>query len=199
MQVFVSVVRSALLAVTIAMSAGGAAVAGPFEDADAAHSAGDYATAIHIWRSFVDQGYPRAEYNLGNMYFLGEGVPVNHAEGMKWWRKAADQSHAGALYNLGNAYYFGDGVPESLPEAAKWHRKAADQGYARAQVNLGLMYRLGEGVPQDFIQAYKWWHLAATLGDEDASANMASAAEQMTREQIAEAQRLSSEWKPKVN
>ena len=32
-----------------------------------------------------------AQYNLGNMYDFGEGVPENDAEAVKWYRKAADQ------------------------------------------------------------------------------------------------------------
>jgi len=39
-----------------------------------------------------------------------------------------------------------------------------------------------------------WWNLAAAQGDEAGRATKDSAEEMMTREQIAEAQRLSVEW-----
>jgi TPR repeat protein len=80
--------------------------------------------------------------------------------------------------------------------AAANARKAADQGLAEAQSNLGFMYEKGEGVPEDDVQAYKWWNLAAAQGDDAAKRNKAIIEKEMTREQIAEAQRLSTEWKP---
>ena len=60
------------------------------------------------------------------------------------------------------------------------------------------MYENGEGVPQDFVQALKWFDLAASGGDDAAGKNRDSLAESMTPDQIAEAQRLAREWKPKV-
>ena len=39
-----------------------------------------------------------------------------------------------------------------------------------------------------------WWNLAAAQGDEDAQELKDLIEEEMTREQIAEAQRLSREW-----
>ena len=101
-----------------------------------------------------------------------------------------------AQSNLGFMYSNGEGVAENDAEAVKWFRKAADQGLAEAQNNLGLMYAKGEGVPENDVQAYKWWNLAAAQGNESAKENKAIVEKKMTREQIAEAQRLSTGWKP---
>ena len=111
-------------------------------------------------------------------------------------RKAADQGHAEAQFNLGLMYANGDGVAQNYAEAVKWFRKAADQGLAGAQSSLGNLYDNGVGVPEDDVQAYKWWNLAAAQGHKDAKYNKAIVEEKMTREQIADAQRLSTEWKP---
>ena len=81
-------------------------------------------------------------------------------------------------------------------EAVKWYRKAADQGHASAQNSLGIMYAKGWGVIQNDVEAYKWWNLAAAQGVGSAKKSKAIVAKNMTREQIAEAQRLSAEWKP---
>ena len=56
------------------------------------------------------------------------------------------------------------------------------------------MYADGEGVPEDDVLAYMWYNLAAAQGDEIAQSNKGRLERQMTREQIAEAQRLSREW-----
>ena len=51
----------------------------------------------------------------------------------------------------------------------------------------------GEGVPQDYVSAYVWFHLAAAQGYIMAIKNRDSAKDNMTRAQIAEAQKLSRE------
>ena len=88
--------------------------------------------------------------------------------------------------------------------AAKWYRMAADKGVASAQNNLGVMYAGGQGVLQDYVQAYMWFTLAASsftaLEAEERSKvvkNRDAVAADMTQEQIAEAQKLAREWKPK--
>ena len=53
------------------------------------------------------------------MYDLGEGVPENDAEAVKWFRKAAEQGHAESQYNLRVMYANGRAVPENDSEAVK--------------------------------------------------------------------------------
>ena len=109
-------------------------------------------------------------------------------------RVRAEAGEAIAQYNLGVMYANGEGVPEDDAEAVRWYRLSAEQGDANAQNNLGFMYDNGEGVPEDNVLAYMWFNLAAAQGNEDAQRNKDRAERQMTREQIAEAQRLSTEW-----
>ena len=75
------------------------------------------------------------------------------------------------------------------------------QGLAQAQHNLGLIYSHGQGVPQDYVQAHKWLNLAASHASGDDQKKYAdhrdSLAGKMTAQQIAEAQRLARDWKPK--
>ena len=64
------------------------------------------------------------------------------------------------------------------------------------------MYANGEGVPQDDIQAHLWSNLAASRSEdakdrEDAVHSRDLVAAKMTPAQIAEAQHLAVEWKPK--
>ena len=116
---------------------------------------------------------------------------------MKWYRLAADQGEVQAQYCLGMMYYRGEGVPQDYVQAAKWYRLAADQGYAHAQANLGLKYSNGRGVPQDYVQAHKWYNLAAAQGDAVGAKNRDLVAKRMTPQQIAQAQELARNWKPK--
>ena len=52
------------------------------------------------------------------------------------------------------------------------------------------------GVPQDYVLAHLWFNLAAAQGDANAVDNRDIAASKMTRDQLAEAQRLARDWKP---
>jgi uncharacterized protein len=82
--------------------------------------------------------------------------------------------------------------------------------------HLALSYKSGRGVPQDYVAAHMWFNLAASRPSEitgsDPIDNLMRAIEesfrkqtetsreelarQMTREQVAEAQRLARGWKP---
>jgi len=86
------------------------------------------------------------------------------------------------------------GVPEDDAEPATWYRKAAEQGYTWGQSNLGEMYAKGKGVPQNFVLAHMWMNLARAQGNEWASRWVEILENKMTKEQIAEAQRLATEW-----
>jgi TPR repeat protein len=66
-----------------------------------------------------------------------------------------------------------------------------------AQYNIGSMYASGRGVPQDYVAAHMWFSLSAAQDDDDAAKNRDIIAQRMTLAQIAEAQRLAREWRPK--
>ena len=124
-------------------------------------------------------------------------IPVGvdaQAPDLEETRASAEQGNPIAQYNLGLMYANGRGVPRNDAEAERWYRLAAYQGHADAQYSLGTLYAGGEGVPEDHVLAYMWFNLAAAQGNEDAESGKAGIEEQMTREQIAEAQRLSREW-----
>ena len=126
----------------------------------------------------------------------------DYATAVRVWRPLAEQGNARAQTNLGLLYAKGEGVPQDDAEAAKWCRLAAEQGDARAQGFLGLLYVQGIGVPQDYVQAHMWLNLAASRHSEAEGRDHAvrirdGIVSEMTPAQIAEAQRLTREWKPK--
>jgi TPR repeat protein len=82
------------------------------------------------------------------------------------------------------------------PTALRLIRPLAEQGDANAQYNLGVFYDNGLGVPQDKVRAYMWFNLSAAQGREGAAAFRDLIARLMTPAQIAEAQKLTREWKP---
>ena len=137
-----------------------------------------------------------AQYDQGNKY----SEDGNYAEAYKWFRRAAEQEHADAQYELGIMYLLGEYVPKDSAEAVKWFRLAAEQGDAQAKFQLGVMYDMGLGVPQNNIEAHKWANLAAAQSQGDVYNIYAefrdAIAEEITPEELAQAQRLARKWQP---
>ena len=152
-------------------------------------------------RKDAEQGDATAQYQLGFRYNIGQGAPQDDAEAVRWYRLAAEQGLAVAQFLLGVLYHSGEGVPQDYQEALKWYRMAAEQGVADAQYRLGGMYAAGVGVPQNYVQAHKWLNLAASRTTDKAEdyrlTRDALADVKMTASQVAEAQRLAREWRPK--
>ncbi len=104
-------------------------------------------------------------------------------------RRAAESGDPIAQLTLGLMYTNGESIAQDYAEAVKLFRKAAGQGHALAQYNLGVMYEQGKGVPQSHSDAYVWSSLAAASGDESGLFNRDLAAERLTPEALAAAQR----------
>jgi TPR repeat protein len=164
---------------------------------------GDYAAALELLVPLAEQGNRRAQSTLGLMYYHGRGVRRDDVEAVKWFRLAAERGYARAQFDLANMYSEGMGVPQDYAQALKLFQRAAAQNYAQAQYNLGLWYAKGEGVEQDYVRAHMWFNLAAsTFPASEGSGRLAALnnreliAGKMSRDQLAEAQRLAREWKP---
>jgi len=121
----------------------------------------------------------------------------DYATAYREWFLIAERGDAKAQYNLGVIHANGKGVPKNYAEAVKWYRKAAEYGHAGAQFGLGSGYFLGRGVPEDYIKAYMWLLLANGQGHEKAVKGLDVIKEKMTPAQLAEAEKLAREWKPK--
>lgn len=67
-----------------------------------AQQAGDYGTAAQVWMTLARGKDPVAEYNLGLLYQLGQGVPTNPAQAQGWFIRAAQHGLADAYVMLGN-------------------------------------------------------------------------------------------------
>ncbi|WP_417451734.1 hypothetical protein [Kordiimonas sp.] len=70
----------------------------------------------------------------------------------------------------------------------------AEAGAPEAFYDLGLLYSTGHGVDKDYVQAHKWFNLAAIRGLRRAAVDRCEVAQDMTRFDIAEAQRQAREW-----
>jgi tetratricopeptide (TPR) repeat protein len=159
----------------------------------------------------AEHGDPHAQFCVGLEYEGALGVERDYAEAVKWYRMAAEQEQASAQANLGLMYQSGRGVLPDQKEAMRWFHKAAGSGNADALFALGACYYEGRGVLKNRVEAYKWFDLADCFGfgadglgitTNDAASMRIKAAQEMTQDQIEEAQRAServlSEMPPKA-
>ncbi len=86
-------------------------------------------------------------------------------------------------------YFEDSSIEVSTLTSASWHVDTTPDYFAR-----GLKYCLGRGVKQDLIQAHMWFNIAALRGHKEARQYRSELAAEMTRQEIAEAQRKAREW-----
>lgn len=184
-----------------AWATGGTKTASPASATDAAiqkavqaEGVGDYAMAFSILEPLAKAGNAQAKDVIWWMYYHGRGGPQDNVQALEWYRKVAGLGFADAQLKLGVMYVTGQGVPQDYIQAFDWLNKAASQGLAYAQLDLAKMYHNGQGVPQDYVQAAKWLIVAKAGGSTEAGKGLSWLEQQMTASQIAEAQRLASEW-----
>ena len=120
----------------------------------------DYARAVAIWRPLAEKGDGDAEFNLGQAYRLGRGVPINLAAAKTWFERAAAQGHVDAETTLG-LLLFQNG---DQAEALKWLKQAADRDEPRAQLVYGTALVNGDSVSQDPALGYAYVSRAAAQG-----------------------------------
>lgn len=138
-----------------------------------------------------------AQVLVGKYYLRGEVIEKDVEKAIEWFNKAAEKGYADAQYELGLLYDTGTGVTEDAELAAELYEKAAEQGSVDAQIQLARMYYLGRGGRNDKVLAYMWANIAAAK-DKVATIDTWAIGKSMAPEQIAEAQRLSRNWKPSV-
>jgi TPR repeat protein len=154
-----------------------------------------YTKTLQEFKALAEQGDVAAQFKVGLIYYLGQGVPRDYLEALNWFKKAALQGHPLALYNVGYMYEKGEGATQDYVEAAEQYRQAAVRGNQLAQYNLGYMYEKGQGVLPDEVQALMWYNLAAIQGESKARSARDRITVWMTPGQIVEAQRLAREFK----
>lgn len=112
----------------------------------------------------ADKGDAAARFNIGLMYFRGEGVPQDYRQARVWFEKAAMQGLGEAQYNLGAMLEQGLGVEKNAATAKNWYEKAAAQGIGEAQYSLANLYLFGQGTSQNLDKASEWMQKAAAHG-----------------------------------
>lgn len=134
-----------------------------------AWSRGEYAAAVKEWRPLAINGDADAQFNMGQAYKLGRGVPVDFKLAEGWYRRAADQGHLQAEDNLGLILFQNGDRPKAMP----YIERSASRGEPRAQYVLATALFNGDLAKKDWVRAYALMTRASASGLNQASASLA--------------------------
>ncbi len=115
------------------------ATADDFSDAVAAYADANYEKAYQLWRPLAESGDAGAMFDLGVLYWEGQGIPRNRPLAIQWWQRAAQQDVAAAQYNLSLAHYLGEEVAQDAHKALSLARLAAQQEHDYAKRILPIL------------------------------------------------------------
>ncbi len=79
-------------------------------------AAADYQQLLQL----AEQGDATAQFDLGTLYDVGDGVEQDYVQAATWYRKSAEQGESAALYNLAIMYDAGEGVRQDVVQAYAW-------------------------------------------------------------------------------
>lgn len=173
--------------------------------------------AVH-YKKAAYQGEPSAEYGLGMLYFLGDGIHRNLDKAVTWYKKAAAQGYAAADISLAematslenpadSSDHHSDVCQSSIDicvyikkaqalalgrrlSHVHWYTKAAASARTAPSKNLWAEYALSSHyrVPGNTSEEFYWAKMAADYGYVPAMNRYQSLRQQYTAERQAELQ-----------
>jgi TPR repeat protein len=139
----------------------------------------------------LGMGVARADFNDGVVsYLMGD---YEHAY-TTMQALAETSDHGYAQYYMGMMYMKGQGVEQDYKSAGEWFRKAAENRIPQAQFKLGKLYMKGEGVPRDYEFAYAWFSVGAEHKHDKSINAVSTAMENLSREELTEANKLAANY-----
>jgi TPR repeat protein len=128
-----------------------------------------YQQAQHSYEKAAKKGHIEANFNLGLMYYYGNGGIKDIGYALQRFTQAARQGHSRSQYFVGKLYSEGQGsVEEDIIEGIKWYQRAAHQGLAEAQLELGHIYNNPWRAFRNQDLAIKYYYEAAKQGSKEA-------------------------------
>ncbi|XP_001378078.3 death ligand signal enhancer isoform X1 [Monodelphis domestica] len=132
---------------------------------------GDCETAYSYFQKAADQGYSKAQYNVGLCYEHGKGTQKDLSKAIFYYQLAAQKGHQMAQYRYARSLLSDEAPREADKQrAVAVLKQAADAGLKEAQAYLGVL--LTKEQFQDERKAVKYLWLAASNGDSQSKFHM---------------------------
>jgi TPR repeat protein len=91
--------------------------------------------SVRWYMAAAKRGDVESALFVGNVFYLGFGVPADELQAIAWWTFAADRGNSDAEFLLSQAYCLGNGVAINRTIATEWWRRAANHGNPSARGN----------------------------------------------------------------
>lgn len=131
----------------------------------------DNERALKYYIKAAEGGNVNALYNLGSMYYNGEGVEEDSVKAFEYFSRAATQNYVNAFFMLGCFYFEGtEPVVQDYAEAVKWMRLAIENGFRsdwKAAGVLAVCLQNGLGTEQDDDEAFELLEYIVESGNLD--------------------------------
>ena len=155
---------------------------------------GDYATAYREFSIAAEEGSALAQYNLGILFFTGQGVQRDADAAHRWTAAAAGQGHIAAQFNLATLLISGEGTAKDVELAIKWYSRAAKAGHPEAASELASLFSEGNDAERDRITAHAWASYAVLNKAEGADALLKRIESKLDAAELSAARRLFAQW-----
>jgi TPR repeat protein len=121
--------------------------------------------SYRYWLSMAAmEGNTRAEYEMGRICRMGDGMPVSLKQALWWYQLAAAKNHPEAFYDLAVCYSEDKANPESIKLTHSWMLRAARAGHKAAQLECARYFLTGDGETVDCDAGKHWLEAAADGG-----------------------------------
>jgi TPR repeat protein len=135
----------------------------------------DSEKAISLFKEAIATNRSPISYsNLGRMYYIGTGIPVNRNEARKWFELGAKVNDGDSLANLSDIHVaLAKDSPNDQAKAFEYATRAAALNRSGGFNMLGYVYREGIGHPVDFAKAIVNLQKAVEMGNPSAMVHLA--------------------------
>ena len=110
---------------------------------------GQGAEASEFYSRAIQGGHATSAFNLGAMYFKGDGVPKDLRRATELYRLAALNGVKDAQFNMGHFYAEGLTVAKDSARAVVFFRLAAAQSDSQARRGMEMVMRYRTGGTQN--------------------------------------------------
>jgi len=110
---------------------------------------GNYKKALEVWVIEAEAGNKEALYNIGLLYFFGNGVEKNLSLAFNYCQEAAYMGSPRAQNNLAFMYIKGLGIEKSYIDSYVWASVAIKHGYNSHQIRDDARIQLTPAMLRD--------------------------------------------------
>ncbi len=160
-------------------------------EANQAYEAGDYELALLDYLGAAEQGYEKAQNNVGFLLdpqqsslplpsWLVAGIAMGSGDagrkaglldnptlGLIHFTRSSRQNNVDALVKMGDYYLHGIGTEKNVDKAVQCYTGASEYHQsAQALYNLGWMHENGVGLDQDYHLAKRYYDIALATNEE---------------------------------